>query len=95
VPVELQPPYLFCVRRAQHPGRAELFHAPLREPLPNIPVPLRPKDADVVLQLQPLIDQCYRGGRHDTTDYEQEPTPRLSTDDTDWADQLLREQGRR
>jgi len=95
VPVELQPPYLFCIRRAQYPGRAELFHAPLRDPLPNIPVPLRPKDADVVVQLQPLIDQCYRGGRHDKTDYRQEPTPRLSTGDADWADQLLREEGRR
>ena len=95
VPDEIQPPYLFCIRRAQYPGRAELFHAPLRDPLPNIPVPLRPMDADVVAQLQPLIDQCYRGGRHDRTDYRQEPTPRLSTGDAEWADQLLREQGRR
>lgn len=95
VPNHMQPPYLFCVRRARFPSRAELFHASLREPLPNLPVPLRPCDLDVVLQLQPLIEQCYRGGRHDKTDYSKEPTPRFEPDDEKWADQLLRESGRR
>lgn len=56
--------YLICVRRASFPHHAESYPAPLREPLPNIPIPLRPSDTDVILQLQPLIDECYHRGRH-------------------------------
>jgi hypothetical protein len=33
----------------------EVFRVPLRERLPNIPIPLRPGEPDAVLQLQPLI----------------------------------------
>ena len=95
VPTHMQPPYLFCVRRAWRPGHAELFHASLREPLPNIPIPLRPADSDARLPLQALIEQCYRGGRHSKMNYTVEPTPRLSKEDAEWADQVLRASGRR
>lgn len=95
VPDHMQPPYLFCVRRSRFPDRAELYHASLREPLPNLPIPLRPKDRDAVLQLQPLIDECYRRGRHEKTDYSHELTPQLTKEDATWADALLHESGRR
>jgi len=56
-------PYRVCIRRSRAPGMAEFYRAALREPLPNIPIPLRPTDREVVLQLQPLINDCYRDGK--------------------------------
>ena len=41
----------------------------LGERLPVIRVPLRPADADVVLDLQPLIDQCHERGRYHLLNY--------------------------
>jgi len=87
--------YMICIRRAARPGEAELYPVPLRQPLPNIPVPLRPTDKDVVLQLQPLLDDCYRDGRYDRIDYRAEPAPRLGEADARWADSILREAGLR
>lgn len=84
-----------CVTRAEHFNRWEVYPAPLRELLPNFRIPLRPSDRDVVLQLQPLIDDCYRDGRYDRTDYSRDAAPPLKGDDAQWADALLREAGRR
>jgi hypothetical protein len=95
IPGECLKPYLFCVRRVAGYTQIELYRAPLREPLPNIPIPLRPSDRDVVLQLQPLIDDRYRDGRYHRTDYRAEPVPRLDEDDARWADELLRAKGLR
>lgn len=95
IPAAHRTPYLACVRRATTPDRAEVYRLPLRTPLPNFPIPLRPSDSDAVLQLQPIIDACYRDGRYDRIDYRVEPVPRLGEDDACWADQLLREKGRR
>lgn len=41
----------------------EVDPIPLRERLPVNRVPLRPTDADVMLELQPLIDPCHQRGR--------------------------------
>ena len=65
----------------------------MREPLPNIRIPLRPTDADAILQLQPLLADCYRRGRYATLDYTRPLSPQLSEDDQRWVDQLLKEKG--
>jgi len=93
IPDALRTPYLVCVYRNETPDQVEVFRVPLRERLPNIPVPLRGGEPDAVVQLQPLIDDCYRDGRHYRTDYRVEPKPPLSKEDAAWADALLREQG--
>jgi len=96
VPADCHAPYLICVRRANRPYLVELFPISLREPVPNVSVPLRPTDADIVLSLQPLIEQAYRIGRWDRIDYRQPPPrPPLNEDDARWADALLREKGLR
>ena len=74
---------------------AEIYRVPLREPLPAIRVPLRETDADVGLDLQALITQVYRHGRYDDIDYTVPPVPPLAPDDETWADELLREAGKR
>ena len=56
---------------------------------------IRKGDKDVVLRLQPLIDDCYRDGRYQKLDSRADPRPRLDEDDARWADELLRQQKRR
>src|SRR5262249_27066781 len=53
-------PYMTCVRRATRRDKAEVYPMPLWERLPVVKVPLRPDDADVPLDLQALVEQCYR-----------------------------------
>ena len=87
--------YQICVRRLMRPEEAEVYRAPLRERLPIIRIPLRPKDKDIPLDLQELIDQCYRRGRYSVIDYNADPVPQLSLPDARWADELLRAAGLR
>lgn len=60
--------HVVCVTRRMPPGegfaRREVYPCPLREPLPTIRVPLRRRDPDVQLALQPLVNRCYRTGRY-------------------------------
>ncbi|MBM79469.1 MAG: hypothetical protein CMJ78_02600 [Planctomycetaceae bacterium] len=95
IPENLKTPYWVCVYRQDDPDNVEVYRVPLRESLPNIPIPLRPYEKDAVLQLQPLIDDCYRDGRYHRTNYQLDPEPQLSDEDADWMNSLLKENGHR
>lgn len=97
IPASHRTPYQVCVYRATAALPCyEVYRVPLRERLPAIRIPLRPTDPDVPLDLQALIDQCYRNGGYDEDlDYEAEPDPPLDATDASWADALLRQAGRR
>ncbi|HUG90415.1 MAG TPA: DUF4058 family protein [Planctomycetaceae bacterium] len=95
LPRAYRKPYRICVRRAGQPDRAEIYRASFREPLPGIRVPLRETDADVALDLQTMIERAYADGGYDDLDYAEDPVPPLRGKDAEWADQLLREAGRR
>lgn len=89
-------PYMACVHRATQRGRAEVYPMPLWERLPTIRIPLRPTDADVPLNLQALVEQCYRNGAYEgTLDYSVDPDPRLLGGDKVWTARRLRELGLR
>jgi len=89
VPSSCKTHYLICIRRSLRRGQAELIPVSLYEPLPNFHVPLRSTDKDVVLRLQPLIEDCYRRGRYTSIDYGQDSFPPLSKPDYVWSRQLL------
>jgi hypothetical protein len=97
VPASHRGPYRVCVHRARGDDSvAEVYRVPFRERLPVIAIPLRETDADATLDLQALIDLCYRNGGYDEDiDYQAEPDPPLEPDDARWADALLRGQGKR
>jgi hypothetical protein len=96
VPVSHRTAYQVCVRRGWDPDAVQVYAVPLRQRLPIVKVPLRQTDADVPLDLQALIEQGYRNGGYDADiDYRYAPDPPLSADDEQWADGLLRSQGRR
>ncbi len=87
--------YLVCVRCAWSERARELYALPLRDRLPAIPVPLRGTDRPILLDLQALMDQCYRNGRYDDIDYAQPPSPPLTAGHAEWADALLKAAGKR
>jgi hypothetical protein len=96
LPRQHSTPYMVCVRRGVKSYKAEVYPMPLEHRLPCIKIPLRTQDADVLLDLQPLVDQCYRNsGYEGTLNYNVEPDPPLRGVDRDWADKLLREKGLR
>lgn len=89
IPSDWRTEYQICIRRANNQNQAELYRVPLRERLPNIRIPLRPTDADVILQIQPLIDDCYRDGGYGEIEYDQQPEPPFGDDDAKWAQSLI------
>jgi Protein of unknown function (DUF4058) len=86
--------YAACVRRGWKPLEFEYYRIPLRERLPAIAIPLRQTDRDVPLDVQSVLDECCEEGRYVAdVDYRQELDPPLNSEDAQWADSLLREQG--
>ncbi len=88
VPPSHKTTYQGCVYRAARPDDRELYAMPLWKPLPTIKVPLRSADPDVLLPLQPLIDDVYERGRYDT-DYRQPCRPPLEAADAAELDRRL------
>jgi hypothetical protein len=80
---------------ASRPTQVEVYRVPLRERLSVVSIPFRPDDRDVSLDLEAVLEQCYRNGGYDDIDYRGEPDPPLAGDDAAWVDALLREQGQR
>ncbi len=69
---------------------------PIWSRLPVMKVPLRPGDGDVPLDLQALVEQCYRDGAYDgTLNYAADPDPPLLGAEKEWAEQHLHELGLR
>jgi hypothetical protein len=96
IPSELRTPYMVCVRRAALRAKAEIYPIPLAERLPTVKVPLRSGDDDVLLDLQGLIDECYRKGRYEgDLDYRRDPDPPWTGPDGEWAIELMRSKGLR
>jgi hypothetical protein len=88
--------YMACVRRATRRGWAEVYPMPLWERLPVVKIPLRPDDADVPLDVQALVDQCYRNGAYEgTLNYGADPDPPFRGADQVWAVDWLRKKGLR
>ncbi|MFO0841795.1 MAG: DUF4058 family protein [Gemmataceae bacterium] len=78
-------PYYLLVAREQRAPYCRVHLAGYRDPLPEVPVPLAPPDADLPLALQPMIDAVYARNRYRKRfDYSKPLTPPLSTDDAAW-----------
>ena len=74
----------------------ELYPIDLRRRLPRIRIPLKPGDADAVLDLQAVFDRSYDVGPYRLRiDYTKPPDVPLSEDDDRWADDVLRSNGLR
>jgi hypothetical protein len=87
---QAQAGYAVCVIRAAQPSEQEVYPIGLRDRLPAIRIPLRPTDADVVVDLQALINQCHERGRYHLLNYRIELEPPLALDEAGWVDGILR-----
>ncbi len=86
--------YLVCVARPRPTvRRREVYPSPLRQRLPTIRVPLRAGDPDVPLAIQPLVDRCYRTGRHWLTAYTRPLDPSLPPEEAEWVNARLQAAG--
>ena len=81
--------YRILVSRAADRPRADLWPIGLRDPLPDIPIPLAAPDTDATLPLQAALHRVYDAARYGTYLYDSPPTPRLSGDDERWAATIL------
>ena len=89
--------YHVCLRHAAAPGRFLTYPFTLRDPLPELPVPLGPDRTPLRLDLQAVFTSCFDLSRYrEQLSYAAAPPPpRLSADDAVWCDELLREAGLR
>lgn len=82
-------PYMVCVQRAWIRARFEVYPCPLQARLPCFRVPLRPTDADIPLDLQPLIDSIHVTGRYSMMNYERALPRPFSPKDEAWIRERL------
>jgi hypothetical protein len=79
------------VLRAAKPELADVFAWSIRRPLPTIPVPLEPPDADVAVDLAALVATAYERGRYGRLiDYARPLDLPLRPEDRDWAVQVAK-----
>jgi len=86
-------PYLLTLTRA-HSGKTCVWPLRLQDNWPNLPVPLRLPDDDVVLDLAAAFEAIYREAAYELSiDYRQPPPPpALSAEESNWVHLLLEQQ---
>jgi Protein of unknown function (DUF4058) len=83
--------YRMIVSRAPDRPQAAVYLFTIRDPIPDIPVPLQPGDPEPSLALNLLLHDVYdRAGYDLTIDYQQSPPhPRIREQDIQWMKQLV------
>lgn len=81
--------YYVVVSRAERRPRAGFWPIRLRDRLPQVPIPLRNGDADVLLDLQQVLDRIYDAAGYAFRIYSSPPEPTLSSEDAVWAAQFI------
>lgn len=88
--------YRILVSRREWRPIADLYVFNLPDIIPAFPLPLRGEDAELIVDLQALLNAVYDRAAYDfRIDYTAEPIPPLSESDAIWADTWLRERGLR
>lgn len=88
------PPGHYCafVFRADRRPDVDVYAWDLKHPLPGIPVPLQPSDADVMLELSTVVNTAYaRGQYRRKLRYDASLPGPLTPADAAWASALARE----
>jgi hypothetical protein len=88
--------YYVIVCRADEFPRTDIWPFSVREPLPEIPVPLKPEHGHVLLPSQSCLDWSYDQGPYENkVNYAGPPRVRLGKADAEWARTLVRGLGNR
>ncbi|MGB3691162.1 MAG: DUF4058 family protein [Spirulinaceae cyanobacterium] len=89
----IQTHYRILVSRGEQRPLADLYGFNLPEVIPPFPLPLKPGDTELLIDLQLLLNNVYDQASYDLLiDYNQEPVPPLSEEEQVWLDMWLKEQ---
>jgi hypothetical protein len=90
-------PFTLLVARRARDHYCRVWPAHYLRRLPRIPVPLADPDADLRLDLQPMVDAIYQRSRYARSiDYSRALSPPLTPEDSTWLkEQLSRRQGQK
>jgi Protein of unknown function (DUF4058) len=91
IPSVVKGDYRILVSRGKSRPRARLYVFGLRQPIPDIPIPLLPRDAEPTLDLNTVLHDLYDRARFDLRlDYAQPaPPPALSEEDVAWSREIV------
>jgi len=81
---------------ARHEGRpsGDVYAWSVRQPLPEVPVPLQAPDPDAIVNLQAAFADAFERGRYGRwIDYTQPPIAGLADDDRAWVVEQARQRG--
>jgi hypothetical protein len=82
--------YYVLISRADRFPMASVWAATVRDPLPVLPVPLKPEHGEVPPALRECLDRAYDDAGYDTRiDYSAPPAVPLRKPDAEWAAELL------
>jgi hypothetical protein len=81
--------YCVLVRRMETRLEAGLWPIRLREPLPVVPIPLRPPHPDAQLDLQQILHRIYDAAGYEDYIYRGQPHPQLNAGEAAWARQFV------
>jgi hypothetical protein len=87
--------YYYLVARAERRPDAEIFAWTIRDPLPQLPVPLRTPDPDITFDLAAVFRTTYERGRLARKINYSRALPDLGRDDQEWAAGIVRSSGPR
>ncbi|MCZ2342119.1 MAG: DUF4058 family protein [Bacteroidales bacterium] len=91
-PTPPQGDYYALVSRADRFPKASIWSFTVRDPMPRLPIPLKPQDGQIVLDLRDCLDRAYDDGGYDRRiDYTQPPAIALRSPDALWAHQWINE----
>ena len=89
-PTECSMPYRICVTRGFEPDISEVYLASYRHPLPQVRIPLRQGEPDVLLPIQSILDDAYVNGRYgNLIDYSRGPDGPIEQADETWIRDFL------
>lgn len=81
--------YAFVSRAAEFPG-VDIWAFTVREPLPILPIPLKPEHDDIPVSLRECLDGAYEDADYEARiEYDKPPDIPLRKPDADWAEQRL------
>lgn len=90
VSVQVSSNYRILVSRSEDRPAAELYPFNLRDPIPQVFLPLLPQDSEPPLKLKQILDEIYTEALLDLAiDYSTQPIPPLSKADLEWMQTLL------
>ena len=81
--------YAIMVSRVEDRPKVNYWPLRLRDPLPPVPIPLRPPHGHVELDLQTVLHGVYDRAGYQNYIYQETPVPPLSPEDAKWAASLI------